>query len=257
MAAWQDAAAPTPRDKTAAAARLDEAHAAWDTALAMIDETRKTQVAAPGLQASAKKALATLDRGWDGLAAHRDYPMVSLDNNAAERIIHGPVVTRRNACGSRNDDSARLAAVIWTVTATIQMAGFNPPDLAHCLPRRMRPQCRQAPGRAGPRTVPALERQPRKPPHLGAAAARRIKPHEIPRTHRHGPVNRPRWPSACPSTGLPNNYVKVRVMDPVNTGKNQYPNGYVVYMNQAGQSVNPLTGQTVGKADPYSHIPLR
>ncbi|WP_322734612.1 RHS repeat-associated core domain-containing protein, partial [Streptomyces sp. NEAU-H33] len=49
---------------------------------------------------------------------------------------------------------------------------------------------------------------------------------------------------------------QVRVMDPVTTGKYQYPNGYVVYMNKAGQSVNPLTGQTVSKADPYNHIPI-
>jgi transposase len=84
MAAWQDAAAPAPRDKTAAAARLDEAYAAWDTAITVIDETRTKQMAAPGLQEPAKKALATLDREWDGLAAHRDYPMISLDNNAAE-----------------------------------------------------------------------------------------------------------------------------------------------------------------------------
>jgi transposase len=41
-------------------------------------------------------------------------------------MIRGPVVTRKNAGGSRNGDFARLAAVIWTVTATIQMAGLNP-----------------------------------------------------------------------------------------------------------------------------------
>jgi transposase len=46
-------------------------------------------------------------------------------NNKAERTIRGPVVTRKNAGGSRNDDSARNAAVIWTVTATAQMAGLN------------------------------------------------------------------------------------------------------------------------------------
>ena len=40
-------------------------------------------------------------------------------------MIRGPVVTRKNTGGSRNEDSARLAAVIWTVTATIQMAGLN------------------------------------------------------------------------------------------------------------------------------------
>jgi transposase len=125
MAAWQDAAAPAPRDKAAAAARLEEAYAAWDDALAVIDEARKEQGKSPGLQEPAKKALATLDREWDGLAAHRDYPMISLDNNKAERTIRGPVVTRKNAGGSRNGDSAGNAAVIWTVTATAQMAGLN------------------------------------------------------------------------------------------------------------------------------------
>jgi transposase len=125
MVAWQDAAASAPQDKAAAAARRDKAYAAWDEAITVIDQTRTKQMAAPGLQEPAKKALATLDREWDGLAAHRDYPMVSLDNNAAERMIRGPVVTRKNAGGSRHEDSARNAAVIWTVTATAQMAGLN------------------------------------------------------------------------------------------------------------------------------------
>ncbi len=125
MAAWRSAAAPAPRDKAAAAARLDEAYTAWDKAIGVIDEARVKQMTAPGLQQPAKKALATLDREWDGLIAHRDYPMISLDNNAAERAIRLPVVTRRNACGSRNEDSARLAATAWTVTATAQMAGLN------------------------------------------------------------------------------------------------------------------------------------
>ncbi|SBT91047.1 RHS repeat-associated core domain-containing protein [Streptomyces sp. DI166] len=56
--------------------------------------------------------------------------------------------------------------------------------------------------------------------------------------------------------GLDPRVVRVRVMDPVTTGKYQYPKGYVVYMNKAGQSVNPITGQTVSKADPYNHIPI-
>jgi hypothetical protein len=91
----------------------------------VIDQARKKQMAAPGLQEPAKKALATLEREWEGLAAHRNYPMISLDDNTAERTIRGPVVTRKNARGSHNGDSARLAAVIWTVTATVQMAGLN------------------------------------------------------------------------------------------------------------------------------------
>jgi transposase len=124
-AAWAGAAAPAPQEKAAAAARREKAHEAWDTAITVIDEARKKQMQAPGLQEPAKKALATLDREWGGLIAHRDYPMVSLDNNAAERQIRGPVVTRKNAGGSRNGDTARNAAVIWTVTATARMAELN------------------------------------------------------------------------------------------------------------------------------------
>ncbi len=51
--------------------------------------------------------------------------MIGLDNNPAERALRRPVVTRKNAYGSRNEDAARLAARIWTVTATAQMADLN------------------------------------------------------------------------------------------------------------------------------------
>jgi hypothetical protein len=56
--------------------------------------------------------------------------------------------------------------------------------------------------------------------------------------------------------GLDPRVTEVRVMDPVTSGPHQYPNGYVNYMNAQGQAVNPVTGQTIGKKDPYWHIPL-
>ena len=59
------------------------------------------------------------------LIAHRDYPMIGLDNNTAERAIRGPVVARKNVGGSRNEEAARLAATFWTVTATAEMARLN------------------------------------------------------------------------------------------------------------------------------------
>ena len=124
-AAWAEAAAPAARQADGGAARLEDAYTAWDTALGAIDEARRNQMAAPGLQEPAKKALATLGREWDGLAAHRLYPMISLDNNPAERAIRRPVITRKNAYGSRNEDAAHLAARIWTITATAEMAGLN------------------------------------------------------------------------------------------------------------------------------------
>ena len=45
-------------------------------------------------------------------------------------------------------------------------------------------------------------------------------------------------------------------MDPVTTGKYHYPNGYVVYMNEQLQTVNPLTGKVIPPSDPYAHIAL-
>jgi hypothetical protein len=48
----------------------------------------------------------------------------------------------------------------------------------------------------------------------------------------------------------------IRIMEPVTSGKYQYPNGYAVYMNDSGQTINPLTGKTVAPGDPYAHIPL-
>ena len=55
--------------------------------------------------------------------------------------------------------------------------------------------------------------------------------------------------------GLDPRVTDVRVMDPVTGGKYPYPNGYVSYSNEAGQAVNPATGQTVGKSDPMWHWP--
>ena len=43
-----------------------------------------------------------------------------------DRALRRPVVTRKNAYGSRTQDAARLAARVWTITATAEMAGLNP-----------------------------------------------------------------------------------------------------------------------------------
>jgi transposase len=124
--AWNASVAPARGHAAAeAATRLEHAYTAWDTALDAIDTARRTHTASPGLQQPAKKALATLDREWDGLTAHRDYPMISLDNNVSERALRRPVLTRKNAYGSRTDDAARLAATIWTITATAEQARLN------------------------------------------------------------------------------------------------------------------------------------
>lgn len=91
MTAWEQAAAPAPGQAAAAAARLEDARAAWDAAIGAIGAARKKEMAVPGLQEPAKKALATLDREWGGLIAHRDYPMIGQRRETPGRLRTGPV----------------------------------------------------------------------------------------------------------------------------------------------------------------------
>lgn len=115
----------------AAAVPASSAHtwaaAQFSAALNTIDADRKTQAAHPDLlHPAAAKVLATLDREWDGLVRHREFPELDLDNNRSERALRGPVVGRKNYYGSSSVVSAELASRVWTITATAQRAGLNP-----------------------------------------------------------------------------------------------------------------------------------
>ena len=202
MTAWAEAAAAASGQAAQAAARLEKARAR----LGRRDrrDRRRPQEAdgRPRPAEPAKKALATLDREWDGLAAHRDYPMISLDNNAAERAIRRPVVTRKNAYGSRNDDAARLAARLWTVTATAEMAGLNvltylTAYLDACGRNGGKPLTGAAPG-----TIPALECRPRRPRRLGATAPRPAETRTAPHQRRHRQQYGHAASRACPLTAI-------------------------------------------------------
>ena len=57
--------------------------------------------------------------------------------------------------------------------------------------------------------------------------------------------------------GLSSKVADFRMMDPVTTGKFQYPGGYGSYLNKAGQTINPLTGKTISKTDFWWHIPAK
>lgn len=46
------------------------------------------------------------------------------------------------------------------------------------------------------------------------------------------------------------------IMDPVTSGKCQYPNRYAVYMNRTGQTITRLIGGTIADSHPVAHIPL-
>jgi len=99
---------------------------AFEQALTVIDTVRQQQATGPALHPAAAKVLATLDREWDGLVRHRDYPDIALDNNVSERALRTPVVGRKNYYGSHAEWSAHLAARVWTITATAERHGLEP-----------------------------------------------------------------------------------------------------------------------------------
>ncbi|MGH3981486.1 MAG: IS66 family transposase [Pseudonocardiaceae bacterium] len=104
----------------AGSAEHTQARQAFDQALTTMDTVRRDQAAIYSLHPAAKKVLATLDREWDGLVRHRDFPDIALDNNPAERALRTPVVGRKNYYGSHAQWAAHLAARVWTITATAE-----------------------------------------------------------------------------------------------------------------------------------------
>src|SRR5216683_3203653 len=103
------------------------AAAAFEAALEDIDAHRRIQGRRPDLlHPAAAKVLATLDREWDGLARHREFPALPLDNNTAERAIRTPVAGRKNYSGSGARWAADLAGSAWTILGTARIAGHNP-----------------------------------------------------------------------------------------------------------------------------------
>jgi transposase len=158
-----------------AAGSMQQRRADQDLAVALtaIDTARGDQAADPTLHPAAVKVLTTLDHEWDGLARHKDFPDLALDNNTAERGLRNPVVGRKNYYGSGAVWAAALAGRVWTITATAQLAGCDPlaylhayldacaanssraptgEDLARFLPWRATPAelaAWRAPGRGG------------------------------------------------------------------------------------------------------------
>jgi len=98
----------------------------FDRVLQAIDTARQEQNALYSLHPAAGKVLATLDREWDGLIRHRDFPDISLDNNPAERALRNPVIGRKNYHGSHAQWAAHLAATAWTITATAERNNREP-----------------------------------------------------------------------------------------------------------------------------------
>jgi transposase len=69
--------------------------------------------------------LTSLQEHWGGLTRFLDDPRIPLDNNASERRIRGPAVARKNYYGSGALWSGRLAAMLFSLFATLNLAKIN------------------------------------------------------------------------------------------------------------------------------------
>jgi transposase len=84
------------------------------------------ELAQPQPRLPCQKVLQSLLEHWPGLTRFLDDPRIALDNNAAERLHRNPVVGRKNYYGSGALWSGSLAAMLFSLFATLQRWGINP-----------------------------------------------------------------------------------------------------------------------------------
>jgi transposase len=84
-----------------------------------------TELADPKLPTPCRKVLASLQEHWSGLTRFLDDPRIPLDNNASERRARGPALGRKNYYGSGALWSGRLAAMLFSLFATLSLAKIN------------------------------------------------------------------------------------------------------------------------------------
>lgn len=93
----------------------------------VIKKIRETAFDQGGLRRSTfGKALKYLLKHWNGLTMFLNDPRIALDNNAAERVLRGPVVGRKNFYGNRSERGAKVAAILYSLIETAKLRGQEP-----------------------------------------------------------------------------------------------------------------------------------
>ena len=103
---------------------------AWDEQRKLAAEWERHEAAGQGAACARidaqGRALKSLRDHAEGLQVFLDDPRIPMDNNAAERALRGPVISRYTSFGSGSADGARMAATMFTVFGTVRAAGLNP-----------------------------------------------------------------------------------------------------------------------------------
>jgi transposase len=84
------------------------------------------ELADPALRMPVGKVLTSLQEHWSGLTQFVDDPRIPMDNNLSERRLRGPALGRKNYYGSGALWSGRLAAMLFSILATLKLWQINP-----------------------------------------------------------------------------------------------------------------------------------
>ena len=93
--------------------------------VAAMEVQATAELAVPKLATPCRGVLSSLQEHWDGLTRFLEDPRIPLDNNASERRARGPALGRKNYYGSGALWSGRLAAMLFSLFATLTMTGLN------------------------------------------------------------------------------------------------------------------------------------
>lgn len=93
--------------------------------VAAMQAQAEAELADPKLPTPCREVLTSLQEHWSGLTRFLDDRRIPLDNNASERRARGPAVARKNYYGSGALWSGRLAAMLFSLFATLDLAKIN------------------------------------------------------------------------------------------------------------------------------------
>jgi transposase len=107
-------------------AAFGTADAALRQTVADMQRQAATELADRRLREPCRKTLHSLQEHWSGLTRFLDDLRIPLDNNGSERANRGPAVGRKNYYGSGALWAGRLAAMLFSLFATVSRCGLNP-----------------------------------------------------------------------------------------------------------------------------------
>lgn len=116
---------PGPEQTKAAVAEADQS---LRQHVQQMQRQAEAEIATEWLRTPCRKVLTSLQEHWEGLTLFVDDPRIPLDNNAGERQLRGPVLGRKNYYGSGAVWSGRLAAMMFSLLATLERCRINPRD---------------------------------------------------------------------------------------------------------------------------------